>query len=318
MKKSDFTSKEWELLLNAPRWVYVAMAAAERGSISTRRTEAKALDKFLSGYKTRSPLVKEIITGQEEADDKLSGSLKEAEKMLGEAGALLERKAGDEGDAVRDMLMQAGKAIAVATREAVFGDAESAKEEKALARIETALKATEADRRRRREAAAAEAERQAKLAREAEARAAAERKREESARAAAEKKAKEAEAKRKAAEAEAAKRKAAEAEAAKRKAEAKRKAAKEEAQRKAEEREAKQAARAEARKAAQAEAVAEEAERIYVVKRGDTLSHIALEMYGNAGRWREIFEANRDIIDKPNLIRPGWKLRIPQDSSDRG
>ena len=53
------------------------------------------------------------------------------------------------------------------------------------------------------------------------------------------------------------------------------------------------------------------AETIYVVKRGDTLSGIAKSVYGNAGRWREIFEANKDIIENPNLIRPGWKLRIP-------
>jgi nucleoid-associated protein YgaU len=320
-------------LLNAPRWVYVALIAAERGSVSTRRTEAKALEEFLSGYKTRSPLVKEIIAGQEEADDKLGGSLKEAERMLGQVGTLLERKVGgDEGDAVRDLLMQAGEAVAEATREALIGDAESAKEEKALALIETALKATDADKRRRREeAAAAEAKRRAQLAREAEARAAAERKREEATRAEAEKKAKEAEAKRKAAEAEAkrkaaeaeAKRKAAEAEAERRaaEAEAKRRAREAEAKRRAEEAEAqkkaaeaeaqKKAAEAEAQKAAEAAAAAAEAERIYVVKPGDTLSHIALEMYGNAGRWREIFEANRDVIKKPNLIRPGWKLRIP-------
>ncbi|MGD9316889.1 MAG: LysM peptidoglycan-binding domain-containing protein [Anaerolineae bacterium] len=346
MTRGNFAPAEWKLLLDAPRWVYVALIGAERGSVSTRRTEAKALEKFLSSYKTRSPLVKEIIAGQDEADDKLKGSLKEAERMLGQVGTLLERRAdGDEGDAVRDMLMQAGQAVAEATREALIGDAESAKEEKALARVETALKATDADKRRRREAAAAEAERRAKEAKEAEARAVAARKREEAARAEAEKKAAEAEAKRRAAEAEAkrkaaeaeAKRKAAEAEAkrkaaeaeAKRKAdeaEAKRKAAEAEAKRKAAEAEAKEAAKdarrkaeaeakrkaeeAEARKAAEAAAAAE-AERIYVVKKGDTLSHIALEVYGNAGRWREIFEANRDIIKKPNLIRPGWKLRIP-------
>ena len=220
-------------------------------------------------------------------------------------GALLERRASDdEGDAVRDMLMQAGRAVAAATREALFGDAESAKEAQALAVVETALKATEADKRRRREVAIAEAERQAQQAKAAEARAAAERKREETARAEAERKAREAEAKKKAAEAEA-KRKAMEAEAARREAEAQaaRRKAEAEAQRKAEQAEIKRRA---------AEAAAQEAERIYVVKPGDTLSHIALAMYGNAGRWREIFEANRDIIDKPNLIRPGWKLRIPE------
>jgi colicin import membrane protein len=276
--------------------------------------------------------VKEIIAGQEQADEKVKGSSKEAEKKLEQVGMLLERKAGDDdGDAVRDMLMEAGQAVALATREAIIGDAESAKEEKALASIEAALKATDADKRRRREAAAAEAKRRAK---EEEARAAAERKREEAARAEAERKAKEAEAKRRAAEAEAARRKA-EAEAKRRKAaaeakeraaaEAKEKAAAEEAKRRAAQEEAakrkaeveakrrKAAAEAKEKVAAEADEAAQaEAEKIYVVKKGDTLSHIALEVYGDAGRWREIFEANRDVIKKANLIRPGWKLRIPE------
>jgi nucleoid-associated protein YgaU len=51
--------------------------------------------------------------------------------------------------------------------------------------------------------------------------------------------------------------------------------------------------------------------RIYVVQRGDNLSKIAQEVYGKASRWREIYEANKDRIENPNLIRPGWKLRIP-------
>jgi nucleoid-associated protein YgaU len=51
--------------------------------------------------------------------------------------------------------------------------------------------------------------------------------------------------------------------------------------------------------------------RIYVVKSGDSLSKIAQEVYGKAGRWKEIYEANKDQIDNPSLIRPGWKLRIP-------
>lgn len=59
------------------------------------------------------------------------------------------------------------------------------------------------------------------------------------------------------------------------------------------------------------EAAEEEAPRIYVVQRGDSLSKIAKEVYGNAGRWREIYEANQDQIQDPNLIRPGWELRIP-------
>jgi nucleoid-associated protein YgaU len=49
----------------------------------------------------------------------------------------------------------------------------------------------------------------------------------------------------------------------------------------------------------------------YTVKSGDTLSKIAKELYGDANRWQEIFEANKDQIDNPNAIRPGWELLIP-------
>lgn len=54
------------------------------------------------------------------------------------------------------------------------------------------------------------------------------------------------------------------------------------------------------------------AERIYVVKSGDSLSKIAKEVYGEAGRWKEIYEANKDTIKNPDAIRPGQELRIPE------
>lgn len=51
--------------------------------------------------------------------------------------------------------------------------------------------------------------------------------------------------------------------------------------------------------------------RTYVVKSGDSLSTIAEELLGDAGRWQEIFEANEDEIDDPNQIKAGQELRIP-------
>ena len=53
------------------------------------------------------------------------------------------------------------------------------------------------------------------------------------------------------------------------------------------------------------------ATRVHVVKPGDSLSKIAKAVYGDAGRWPEILEANRDQIQDPNLIHPGQELRIP-------
>jgi nucleoid-associated protein YgaU len=51
--------------------------------------------------------------------------------------------------------------------------------------------------------------------------------------------------------------------------------------------------------------------RTYTVVAGDSLSKIAKKIYGDAKRWKEIFEANKDKIKNPDLIHPGQVLRIP-------
>ena len=49
----------------------------------------------------------------------------------------------------------------------------------------------------------------------------------------------------------------------------------------------------------------------YTVKKGDTLSKISQQFYGNAGEFKRIFEANRDQLQDPDEIKPGQVLRIP-------
>jgi nucleoid-associated protein YgaU len=49
----------------------------------------------------------------------------------------------------------------------------------------------------------------------------------------------------------------------------------------------------------------------YTVNKGDTLSKIAKEFYGSANRWHEIYDANRDQLSNPDLIKPGQVLKIP-------
>lgn len=51
--------------------------------------------------------------------------------------------------------------------------------------------------------------------------------------------------------------------------------------------------------------------RIHVVQPGETLRHLAARFLGDERRWREIFEANRDQISNPDLIRAGMELIIP-------
>lgn len=51
--------------------------------------------------------------------------------------------------------------------------------------------------------------------------------------------------------------------------------------------------------------------RTYVVVKGDSLSKIAKREYGDAAKWRRIYEANQDIVKDPDLIYPGQTLKIP-------
>ena len=58
-------------------------------------------------------------------------------------------------------------------------------------------------------------------------------------------------------------------------------------------------------------AVSEPPDTVYVVQAGDTLSGIAEQFYGNYSDWPVIYDANRDLIQDPNLIYAGWRLGIP-------
>jgi nucleoid-associated protein YgaU len=51
--------------------------------------------------------------------------------------------------------------------------------------------------------------------------------------------------------------------------------------------------------------------KTYVVQNGDSLSKIAKREYGDANKWRAIYEANRDLIKDPDLIYPGQELKVP-------
>jgi nucleoid-associated protein YgaU len=57
--------------------------------------------------------------------------------------------------------------------------------------------------------------------------------------------------------------------------------------------------------------IVEPAEQTYTIVSGDSLSKIAKHFYGDASKWRQIFEANRDVIKDPDLIYPGKTIKIP-------
>ena len=51
--------------------------------------------------------------------------------------------------------------------------------------------------------------------------------------------------------------------------------------------------------------------RTYVVVKDDSVSKIAKREYGDAGKWRRIYEANQDVIKDPDLSYPGQTRKIP-------
>lgn len=50
----------------------------------------------------------------------------------------------------------------------------------------------------------------------------------------------------------------------------------------------------------------------YTIESGDTLWGIAAKFLGNGAKYPDIFEANREVIEDPDKIFVGQKIRIPK------
>jgi nucleoid-associated protein YgaU len=51
--------------------------------------------------------------------------------------------------------------------------------------------------------------------------------------------------------------------------------------------------------------------RTLIVRPGETLSAIAARIYGDASRYAEIYDANRDRLPSPDRLPAGIRLRLP-------
>jgi len=51
--------------------------------------------------------------------------------------------------------------------------------------------------------------------------------------------------------------------------------------------------------------------RTYKVQPGDTLSKVAKQFYSDTNKYMKIFEANKDQLSDPNMIKVGQVLKIP-------
>lgn len=86
--------------------------------------------------------------------------------------------------------------------------------------------------------------------------------------------------------------------------------------------EATEAAEEETAEPAEAAEVDEEGEEMeeagtieyYEVKKGDTLMIIAFSLYGDYGKWKDIFELNKDLLNNSTELEPGTKLKYQTPS----
>ena len=55
----------------------------------------------------------------------------------------------------------------------------------------------------------------------------------------------------------------------------------------------------------------------YIVQKGDSLWSIAAKpnIYGKASKWRQIYDANRDLLKSPDQVKAGMTLKIPRGST---
>lgn len=55
-----------------------------------------------------------------------------------------------------------------------------------------------------------------------------------------------------------------------------------------------------------------EAGMLYTVVKDDTLGKISKKIYGTAGKWTKIYDANKDKLKNPNVLKEGIVLTIPR------
>ncbi|MCH8151580.1 MAG: LysM peptidoglycan-binding domain-containing protein [Planctomycetes bacterium] len=51
--------------------------------------------------------------------------------------------------------------------------------------------------------------------------------------------------------------------------------------------------------------------RTYTIKRGDSLSVVAQRLLHSAGRWRQLYQLNRNVISDPDTLQVGTVIKVP-------
>jgi nucleoid-associated protein YgaU len=146
-KKSDFEWDEWQLLMNAPRYVYSILVTAKGGTDEITKPEAKALSKMLGDYRSDNSLIQAVLAEKKPVtipEEIAHAPYDQGVKKLEQIGNILSKRVSrDEASGFNDFLLSAAHTVAEASREGFLGLGKkvSDEERRALESISQALKA---------------------------------------------------------------------------------------------------------------------------------------------------------------------------------
>ncbi len=142
--RHDFTESEWQLLQDAPYWVYFALVSAEAGAQEDEEQEEEigAFSAALERYESDNELVAAVVSaqaGQTKANPR--ATVEESIQALERARDVLVRKAEPDLAGFRSFLLDVGRRVAEATEETWFstGDKMSVAEQTILDKVAAAL-----------------------------------------------------------------------------------------------------------------------------------------------------------------------------------
>ena len=147
--RSDLSPDQWQLISDAPHWVYVIFRMAEGSGLFSRGIiekikESRAFSDFIEGYATQQPLIKDTLAAAlAEEPSEIGLSEEKAVAALGSVADILDGIEAAEADAFKVFLLDEAQTIAEASGEGIFGTGEkvSDTEVQAAARIIQALRA---------------------------------------------------------------------------------------------------------------------------------------------------------------------------------
>lgn len=152
-RRKDLTPRQWQLISDAPNWVYIMLRTAEGDGLFSRGIvekikESNAFDEFIEGFSTPNGLIQDVVAAViAEEHSEVSLDEPKAIAALREIAGILATVDDADSDAFKRFLLDLAQAIAEASGEGFLGSGEKVSDSEivAVSRIINALCARSLD-----------------------------------------------------------------------------------------------------------------------------------------------------------------------------